>query len=106
VREVIPLAIMAVYNSPMTPQPPSPMLVFETLQAHQRTSALRAGIELKLFTAMAKGARTPEALASACQSSAKGTRVLCDVLTIIGFLTKDESGYELTQDSKLFLVEG
>ena len=33
--------IEAVYNSPMTPQPPSPMLVFETLQAHQRTSALR-----------------------------------------------------------------
>jgi 2-polyprenyl-3-methyl-5-hydroxy-6-metoxy-1,4-benzoquinol methylase len=97
---------MAVYNSPMTPQAPSPMLVFETLQAHQRTSALRAGIELKLFTAIAKGARTPEALGSACESSAKGVRVLCDVLTIIGFLTKDESGYELTPDSKLFLVEG
>ena len=82
------------------------MLVFETLQAHQRTSALRAGIELKLFTAIAKGARTPEALASACETSVKGTRVLCDVLTILGFLTKDESGYGLSPDSELFLVEG
>jgi 2-polyprenyl-3-methyl-5-hydroxy-6-metoxy-1,4-benzoquinol methylase len=82
------------------------MLVFETLQAHQQTSALRAGIELKLFTAIAAGARTPEALAPVCAASAKGLRVLCDFLTIIGFLTKDESGYALTPDSELFLVEG
>ena len=82
------------------------MLVFDTLQAYQRTSALRAGIELKLFTAVANGAHTPEALASACGASAKGMRVLSDFLTIIGFLTKDESGYGLTPDSELFLVEG
>jgi 2-polyprenyl-3-methyl-5-hydroxy-6-metoxy-1,4-benzoquinol methylase len=82
------------------------MLVFETLQAHQRTSALRAGIELKLFTAIAAGARTPEALASVCATSPKGMRVLCDFLTIIGFLTKNEAGYGLTPDSELFLVEG
>jgi len=81
------------------------MLVFETLQAHQHTSALRAGIELKLFTAIASGVRTPEALAPVCAASAKGLRVLCDFLTIIGFLTKDESGYALTPDSELFLVE-
>ena len=81
------------------------MLVFETLQAHQHTSALRAGIELKLFTAIAAGARTPDALAPVCGASAKGLRVLCDFLTIIGFLTKDDSGYALTPDSQLFLVE-
>jgi hypothetical protein len=67
------------------------MLVFETLQAHQQTSALRAGIELKVFTAIAGGARTPEALAPVCAASVKGLRVLCDFLTISGFLTKDES---------------
>ncbi len=81
------------------------MLVFETLQAHQNTSALRAGIELKLFSAIAAGARTPETLAPVCGSSVKGVRVLCDFLTITGFLTKDESGYGLTPDSELFLVE-
>jgi 2-polyprenyl-3-methyl-5-hydroxy-6-metoxy-1,4-benzoquinol methylase len=96
----------SVYNPPMSSQPPSPMLVFETLQAHQRTSALRAGIELNLFTAVSNGARTPEALATACKSSAKGMRVLGDCLTILGFLTKDGSGYQLTPDSKLFLVHG
>ncbi len=88
------------YNPAMTPQPPSPMLIFETLQAHQQTSALRAGIDLKLFTAIAGGARTPEALAPLCGASLKGLRILCDFLTIRGFLTKDEAGYGLTADSE------
>jgi len=82
------------------------MLVFQTLQAHQHTSALRAGIELKVFTAIAQGAHTPEELAPVCGASAKGLRVLCDYLTILGFLTKDKSAYALTPDAQLFLVEG
>jgi precorrin-6B methylase 2 len=94
-----------VYNPRMNPTPPSPMLVFETLQAHQQTSALRAGIELKLFTAIAAGAHTPESLAPVCGASVKGLRVLCDFLTINGFLTKNGSGYALTPDSEIFLVE-
>src|ERR1700722_18220453 len=85
---------------------PSPMLVFETLQAHQRTNSLRAAIELKLFTAIANGAKTPEALAPVCSASEKGLRILCDFLTVVGFLTKDASGYSNTPDSQLFLVEG
>ncbi len=90
----------------MSSQPPSPMLIFEALQAHQQTSALRAGIELKLFTAISGGARTPEALAPLCGASPKGMRVLCDFLAIMGLLTKDEAGYGLTKDSQVFLVEG
>jgi 2-polyprenyl-3-methyl-5-hydroxy-6-metoxy-1,4-benzoquinol methylase len=82
------------------------MLVFETLQAHQRTNSLRAAIELKLFTAIANGAKTPEALAPVCGASEKGLRILCDFLTVVGFLTKDESGYSNTPDSQLFLVQG
>jgi 2-polyprenyl-3-methyl-5-hydroxy-6-metoxy-1,4-benzoquinol methylase len=90
----------------MTSQPPSPMLIFEALQAHQKTSALRAGIDLKLFTAIGGGARTPEALAPLCGASVKGVRILCDFLTIMGLLAKDEAGYALTPDSQIFLVEG
>jgi 2-polyprenyl-3-methyl-5-hydroxy-6-metoxy-1,4-benzoquinol methylase len=82
------------------------MLIFETLQAHQSTSALRAGIELKVFSAIAGGATTPEALAPVCGASEKGLRVLCDCLVVIGFLTKGASGYALTESSQIFLVEG
>jgi 2-polyprenyl-3-methyl-5-hydroxy-6-metoxy-1,4-benzoquinol methylase len=81
------------------------MLVFQTLQAHQHTNALRAAIELHLFSAIDAGARTPEALVPICNASPKGLRVLADFLAITGFLTKDAAGYALTPDSELFLVE-
>ena len=44
---------------PSTPTAmPSPERIFDTLQAYQRTAALKAGIELDLFTTIADGADT------------------------------------------------
>ena len=34
---------------------PTPALLFDTLNAHQRTEAIKAAIELDLFTAIAEG---------------------------------------------------
>lgn len=82
---------------------PSPALIFDTFQGHQRTAALRAGIDLELFTAIAEGADTTAAIASRCRASERGVRVLCDFLTILGFLTKTGDRYELTPDSAVFL---
>jgi 2-polyprenyl-3-methyl-5-hydroxy-6-metoxy-1,4-benzoquinol methylase len=87
----------------MTSHTPSPDLFFDTVQAYQRTAALRAAIDLELFTAIGDGARTVAAIAAACQASDRGTRILCDYLTIIGFLTKDGGDYRLTPDSSVFL---
>ena len=87
----------------MTSHTPSPDLFFDTVQAYQRTAALRAAIELELFTAIGEGARTVPAVAAACRASERGTRILCDYLTIIGFLTKDGGDYRLTPDSSVFL---
>lgn len=82
---------------------PSPGQVFDTLQAYQRTVALRAGIELDLFTAIAEGNHSLTAIASRIHASEKGTRVLCDYLTIMGFLHKHGAEYSLTPDSAAFL---
>ncbi len=82
---------------------PSPMLFFETVNAYQRTEALKAALELDVFTAIAEGALTASELAARCQASERGMRILCDFLTIHGFLTKAESHYGLTQDSAIFL---
>jgi 2-polyprenyl-3-methyl-5-hydroxy-6-metoxy-1,4-benzoquinol methylase len=60
-------------------------------------------VELDLFTAIAEGKKTPQQLAARIQASEKGTRVLCDFLVIIGFLTKAGNEYGLTSDSSLFL---
>src|SRR5579862_5347928 len=85
------------------PQAPSPGIIFETLQAYQHSVALKAGIDLDLFTAIAEGNHSLSAIAARIQASEKGTRVLADYLTIIGFLVKENGQYRLTPDSAAFL---
>lgn len=82
---------------------PTPALLFDTINAHQRTEAIKSAIELDLFTAIAEGKTTTPEIAEACQASERGTRILCDFLVIIGFLTKENGKYELTPDSTMFL---
>ncbi|HEY0385338.1 MAG TPA: methyltransferase, partial [Pyrinomonadaceae bacterium] len=88
--------------SDQTPQP-SPELFFQTINAYQRTAALKAAIELNLFTVISEGAQTAQEIAARCGASERGTRILCDYLVIIGFLTKEDGRYNLTQDSAIFL---
>jgi 2-polyprenyl-3-methyl-5-hydroxy-6-metoxy-1,4-benzoquinol methylase len=87
----------------MSPHSPSPALFFDTVNAFERTEALRAAIELDLFTLMASGRRTADELATGCGASPRGVRILADYLTIIGFLCKHDGGYELTPDAAVFL---
>lgn len=92
----------------MTPEPqtngqPTPALLFDTINAHQRTEAIKAAIELSLFSAISAGNNSAQEIAQACGASERGTRILCDYLVIIGFLTKQGSNYALTADSAMFL---
>ena len=82
---------------------PSPALVFDTFNGFQRTQALKTAIELELFTAIGEGNSTAKTIAERCRASERGTRILCDYLTIMGFLTKDGGNYSLTLDSATFL---
>ena len=82
---------------------PSPEQIFDTLIAFQRSAALQGAIELDLFTAIAEGANPVSAIAARCHASERGTRILCDYLTVIGFLTKNDGTYALTQNSAIFL---
>ncbi len=84
-------------------QQPSPQLFFQTINAHLSTEALKAAIELEVFTAIGEGNTNAAEIARRCQASEKGIRVLCDYLTIIGMLTKQNDRYELTLDSSVFL---
>ncbi len=82
---------------------PSPLLFFDTMAAYQRTEALKAAIELDVFTAVGEGNETVAALAERCKASARGMRILCDYLMILGFLLKEGDRYRLTPDSAVFL---
>lgn len=82
---------------------PRPELFFEYIWGYQRTGALKAAIELDLFTAIGEGAETPADLAKRVKASERGTRILCDYLAVAGFLTKQDGCYRLTPDSAAFL---
>jgi 2-polyprenyl-3-methyl-5-hydroxy-6-metoxy-1,4-benzoquinol methylase len=81
----------------------SPERIFTTLFAYQQTFALKAAIELDLFTAIGEGANDPALLAKRCQSSERGMRMLADYMTVQEFLRKENGKYLLTHESAVFL---
>ena len=84
--------------------PPTPERIFQTLTAYQQSAALKAAIELDLFTAIAEGNDTTAKLAAHTGAAERGMRILCDYLTVAQFLGKRADGsYTLAQESALFL---
>src|ERR1039457_233681 len=83
--------------------PPNPGLVMEMVQAHQRTAALKAAIELDVFRAVGDGPGDVASIARHCSASERGTRILCDFLVINGVLVKEEGHYRHTPTSAAFL---
>src|SRR6516162_8536601 len=85
-------------NAPLTPT-----IVFENLQAHQRTAALRAAIELDIFRAIGQGPGDVASIAKHAKASERGIRILCDFLVINGILEKVDGKYQHTPSSAAFL---
>src|SRR5579875_2275091 len=84
----------------------TPVHIFDTLlYSNLRADALKAAIDLKLFTAIADGARDPEQIAAKCGGSQRAIRALCNFLVVNGFLTGNDGSYDLTPDVQLFLNE-
>lgn len=83
--------------------PPTPQTVFETITAYQRSAAMKTAVELDIFTKIAEGNRTAENIAAVCDASPRGIRILCDALTVLGFLSKENRQYNLTDVSAAFL---
>ncbi|MGA7341454.1 MAG: class I SAM-dependent methyltransferase [Terracidiphilus sp.] len=83
--------------------PLNPGLVFEMLQAHQRTAALKAAIDLDVFRAVGEGPGDVASIARQCAASERGIRILCDFLCIYGVLQKEDGRYRHTSTSAMFL---
>jgi len=88
------------------PAAPSPDAFMATLTAYQRSAALMGALDLDLFSAIGGGRETAAALAERCAASPRGIRILCDYLTVAGFLTKTDDRYGLSADSAHFLDRG
>ncbi len=85
------------------PQAVTPERFFNAVNAYQQTAAVKAAVELEIFTAIAEGNATAAAIAKRCGAAERGVRILCDFLTILGFLAKEGAKYALAPDSALFL---
>jgi ubiquinone/menaquinone biosynthesis C-methylase UbiE len=90
-------------NTPQEPAP-SPALMFETINSYQKTAAIKAAIELNLFSAIGDKPASAAELANRCSAAERGIRILCDYLVIVGLLKKAGDRYELTSDAAMFLV--
>jgi len=83
--------------------PLNPGLIFDMAQAHQRTAALSAAIQLDVFRAVGQGPGDAASIARQCSASERGIRILCDFLVINGVLTKNDGHYKHTPSSAAFL---
>ena len=84
-------------------QPPTPERFINAINAYELTEAMNTAIELQIFTAIAEGNTTAATIAKRCEAAERGVRILCDFLTIHGFLVKEGADYLLAPDSALFL---
>jgi ubiquinone/menaquinone biosynthesis C-methylase UbiE len=90
-------------SSPAPATTPNPARILGTLFAYQDTAALKAAIDIGLFTAIAEGASTPAAIAEKCGAAERGVRILCDFLVTSEMLEKTAGGYANTLNSGVFL---
>ncbi len=77
--------------------------VFDAAMAYQKTAALMAAVKLDIFTAIGADAMTSEALSACTGASPRGLRILCDFLSVMGLLKKQNSSYALSDPARILL---
>ena len=87
----------------MSTAEPSLLDVWDAFTGYQRTAAMKAAIELDVFTEIAAGTTTLEALAARCHAAPRGLRALLDRLVVDGFLTRVGDRWALSPTSAAFL---
>jgi ubiquinone/menaquinone biosynthesis C-methylase UbiE len=75
----------------------------DLMSGYQKTAALKAAIELELFTCLGQTGATAAELAARTGASEKGMRVLADYLTVEGLLEKVDTVYRNTPTAAVFL---
>jgi len=82
----------------------SPQAFVDAVSGYQKTAAVKAAVALDLFTAIANENGELERIAKHVQASERGVRILCDYLTVQGFLNKEAGRYRLTPSTAAFLT--
>lgn len=81
----------------------TPDRIFGAVQGYLTSAVIKGAVDLDVFTAIGEGATTAVAIAERCQASERGVRILCDYLSVLGFLHKQAGSYTLAADTAAFL---
>ncbi len=84
---------------------PTPERIWQIITGYQMTAAIKAAIELGIFTRIGEGHVTSSAIADSAGASERGVRIICDTMAVLGFLVKNGNEYALADDAALFLDE-
>lgn len=84
----------------------TPERIMNDLWRAKGVQALVAGVELRIFTHIANGAKTAKDIAKAARASLRGTEMLLDALVAMEYLDKKGDRYALLPISDTFLVQG
>ena len=71
--------------------------------AYQKTAALIAAVKLNIFSMIGPDTMSLGDLVSRTGASCRGLRILCDYLTVLGLLKKEQAHYSLTHVARTFL---
>jgi 2-polyprenyl-3-methyl-5-hydroxy-6-metoxy-1,4-benzoquinol methylase len=82
---------------------PNLMAVWDAFTGYQRTAAVKAAIELDVFTEIAAGTNTIDALATKCGAAPRGLRALLGRLVADELVARVGDHYELTPTASTFL---
>jgi SAM-dependent methyltransferase len=80
-----------------------PQSILGILESSHRAAALTTAVQLDLFTAIGDSGSSPDDIATHCNASARGVRVLCDYLCVLGLLQKRMGRYWQTEEAVLYL---
>lgn len=87
-------------------EPPSLDVVWDLEYDVWKATALKAALELDLFTTIAEGHHTLTDIVVAMHCDERGMRILLDALCPLGLLSKSGGEYALTPTSDAYLVKG
>jgi predicted O-methyltransferase YrrM len=85
------------------PMRTDPSRILDTLRGYWRSEALRAAIDLGVFSAIGRGSRTAAGIAARCGARVEGIERLCDYLTSQGFLHRRAHRYRSAADTRHWL---
>src|SRR5262245_7211751 len=86
--------------------PVTPERLFQYEWGFAVTQTLATAVDIDLFSKIAAGHRTVDALAKATGCTPRGVRMVADAMAGLGLVTKDAKGYGLAPDAQQFLVRG